>query len=103
MKPAKTLAVSLAAALLLVCQGAAARDGIIGSEEELQKIQIGKTTSAELTQIAGKPMRLERFPRKGTESWSYMMQVGGQPAELAIEIDDKGVVRSIERVKRWGP
>jgi hypothetical protein len=32
-----------------------------------------------------------------------MMQVGGQPAELAIEIDDKGVVRAIERVRRWGP
>ena len=99
----RTLVTSLAAALLMASLSAAARDGIIGSEEELQKIRIGTTTSAELTQIAGKPMRLERFPRKGTESWSYMMQVGGQPAEIAIEIDDKGVVRAIERVKRWGP
>jgi outer membrane protein assembly factor BamE (lipoprotein component of BamABCDE complex) len=103
MRKAKTINASLAAALLLACQVAAARDGVIGSEEELRRIQIGTTTSAQLTEIAGKPMRVERFPRKGVESWSYMMQAGGRPAEIAIELDDKGIVRNIERVVRWGP
>jgi len=103
MNTTKTFAASLAAVLLLASQPAAARDGIIDSEEELQKVKIGATTSTQLAEIAGKPMRIERFPRKGVESWSYSMRVGGQLAEIAIEIDDKGIVRSIERVKRWGP
>ena len=102
MTSTKAIAASLAAALLLACLSATARDGVIGSDEELRKIQIGTTTSAQVTEIAGKPMRVERFPRKGVESWSYMMQVGGRPAEIAIEIDDKGIVRNVERVVRWG-
>jgi hypothetical protein len=73
-------------------------DGIL-SPQELQKIQIGKTTSAELSEIAGKPMRLERFPRKGVEYWTYLMQA----QEIGNEIDDKGIVRTIERVVHWGP
>jgi hypothetical protein len=102
MRTTKTIATSIAVAIVLACQAAVARDGVIASDEELQKIQIGKTTSAQVTEIAGKPMRLERFPRKGVEYWSYMMQVGGRPAEIAIEIDDKGIVRNVERVVRWG-
>jgi len=102
MTPTKTAAASLAAAILLFSQAAVARDGVIASDEELRKIQIGTTTSAQVTEIAGKPMRVERFPRKGVEYWSYMMQVGGRPAEIAIEIDDKGIVRNVERVVRWG-
>ena len=102
MRKTKAITASLATAILLACQAAVARDGVIGSEEELRKIQVGATTSAQVTQIAGKPMRVERFPRKGVESWSYMMQVGGRPAEIAIEIDDKGIVRNVERVVRWG-
>jgi outer membrane protein assembly factor BamE (lipoprotein component of BamABCDE complex) len=102
MKTTKAFAASLAVAILLASQAALARDGVIASDEELRKIQVGTTTSAEVTQIAGKPMRVERFPRKGVEYWSYMMQVGGRPAEIAIEIDDKGIVRNIERVVRWG-
>jgi outer membrane protein assembly factor BamE (lipoprotein component of BamABCDE complex) len=102
MRKTKAIAVSLATAILLACQAAVARDGVIASPEELEKVRIGTTTSAQLTEIAGKPMRVERFPRKGVESWSYMMQVGGRPAEIAIEIDDKGIVRGVERVVRWG-
>jgi outer membrane protein assembly factor BamE (lipoprotein component of BamABCDE complex) len=102
MNKARAIAASFAVALLLACQAAVARDGVIDSDEELRKIQIGTTTSAQVTEIAGKPMRVERFPRKGVEYWSYMMQVGGRPAEIAIEIDDKGIVRNVERVVRWG-
>lgn len=102
MKAARTIATSLAIAILLASQATWARDGVIESDEELQKIRIGTTTAAQLAEIAGKPMRVERFPRKGVEYWSYMMQVGGRPAEIAVEIDDKGVVRNVERVVRWG-
>src|SRR5688572_10329516 len=98
MKATKTIAASFAITILLACQAAVARDGVL-APEELQKIQIGKTTSAQLTEIAGKPMNIQRFPRRGVESWTYMMN----SAEIAIEIDDKGIVRNVERVVRWGP
>ena len=98
MKTMKTIAASLAVAILLAGQVAVARDGILAAEE-LQKIQIGTTTAAQLTEIAGKPMNIQRFTRRGIESWTYIMN----SAEIAIEIDDKGVVRSIQRVIHYGP
>lgn len=102
MRKTAVVAAALAVTLSISQSASAGRDGVIDSQEELQKIQIGTTTSAQLTEIAGKPIRVERFPRKGVEYWTYTMQLGGRLAEIAVELDDKGVVRGVERVQRWG-
>jgi outer membrane protein assembly factor BamE (lipoprotein component of BamABCDE complex) len=100
MKPLRLSALALALALHV--PASPAKDGTIDSTEDLQKIRPG-ITAAQVTEIAGKPIRIEKFPRKGSEYWTYTMQLGGRLAEIAVEFDDKGIVRGVERVQHWGP
>jgi len=60
MRKVWAVGAAFAATLLLTGQAAVTRDGILDSTEELRKIQIGTTTSAQLTEIAGKSMRVQR-------------------------------------------
>jgi hypothetical protein len=100
MKTGKwTAAASLAIAALLAVAPAFGINGHLKDGELLKKIQINVTTSAQVTEILGPPANIAKFPRREVEAWSYFVQ----QVEFSIEIDSKGVVRSVERIVQYGP
>jgi len=94
---ARLVAACLAAALL--GPPAWAANGYLDSVQLLDKVRIGETTSQQLTEILGPPANVAKFPRRGVEAWSYFVR----GVEYSIEIDAKGIVRSVERIVRYGP
>jgi len=83
----------------LLSPSAWAINGYLDSAEQFNKIKFGETTSQQLTEILGPPASVAKYPRRGVENWSYWVR-GHQ---YSIEIDSKGIVRSIERIIQYGP
>jgi len=96
-------AVLLAMTLLLQGLPATAAGGRIDSPALLDRIQAGKTTAQQVKDLLGEPYRIQRFERQGVDSWSYWLDGQGERYNVSIEIDDKGVVRTVERIRRFGP
>jgi outer membrane protein assembly factor BamE (lipoprotein component of BamABCDE complex) len=92
-----------AIALLLQGLPVVAAGGRIDSPALLDRIQAGKTTAQQVKDILGEPYRIQRFERKGVDSWSYWLDSLGERYNVSVEIDDKGVVRTVERIRRYGP
>ena len=74
-------------------------DGYLESTELFAKIKLGETTSQQLTELLGPPASVAKFTRRGVEAWGYWVR----GVQYSIEIDSKGVVRSIERIVQYGP
>ena len=88
---------------LLAAAGLALADGFIKSPELLNKIRIGETTSQQVTEILGPPVRIEKFDRRQVEAWDYRAHDGGETVIVSIEINSKGVVSNVQRLRRFGP
>jgi outer membrane protein assembly factor BamE (lipoprotein component of BamABCDE complex) len=88
---------------LLTAAGLALADGFIKSPELLNKIRIGETTSRQVTEILGPPVRVEKFDRRQVEAWDYRMHDGGETIIVSVEIDSKGLVSNVQRLRRFGP
>ena len=104
MKPGTTLA-ALLLALALLPQGlpALAAGGKIESPETLAKIRPGVTTAPQVKELLGEPYRVQRFDRKGVQAWDYWMFEWGERVIVSVQIDDKGIVQTVERLRRFGP
>jgi outer membrane protein assembly factor BamE (lipoprotein component of BamABCDE complex) len=89
--------------VLLAAGGLAFADGYIQSQEQLDKIKIGVTTSQQVTEILGKPARVQTFARRQVEAWDYTMRDGAKGVEVSIEIDSRGVVSNVQKLVRYGP
>ena len=83
--------------------GLAFADGYIKSPELLNKIRIGETTSQQVTEILGPPVRVERFARRQVEAWDYRTRDWGETVMVSIEIDSRGIVSNVQRLRRFGP
>ncbi len=104
MKPGRTLAALLLAfALLPLCLPALAAGGKIDSPALLEKIRPGVTTAPQVKEMLGEPYRVQRFDRRGVDAWDYWMFDWGERVIVSVEFDDKGVVRGVERIRRFGP
>ncbi len=102
MKAGKRAGIALSAATMLAASVLAFAQGAIKSPELLDRIQVGVTTSQQVTEILGPPARVEKFARRQVEAWDY--RIGrGPDANISIEIDSKGVVRNVQRIVYWGP
>lgn len=88
------------AALLLLAGVTAFARGLIQPPELLDKIKIGTTTAQEVEQILGPPANRSSFPRLGLVSMDYVMIVWGETLDVGVMIDNGGIVRDIQKVRR---
>ena len=93
----------LTAIALLAAAAPAFADAFIKSPDLLNRIRVGETTSQQVTEILGPPVRVEKFARRQVESWDYRMHDGGETVIVSIEIDSKGLVSNVQRLRRFGP
>jgi len=91
------------AAFLLAAGGPAFGKGEITAPELLDRIKPGVTTAQQVTEILGPPWNVARFAARGVESWDYRLLQGGRNADISIEIGSDGIVRSIQRIQKFGP
>lgn len=90
---------------LLMAGGLAFGKGYIDPPELLDKIQIGVTTSKQVTEILGPPESISQFPRRGVETWNYTTKenFNKKKTGISIEIDASGIVRNVLRIIEYGP
>lgn len=90
-------------ALALSCASPATfGDGYIPSGEVLSRIRPGATTSQQLRELLGAPLRVLRFPASGLEAWEYEMQEYSKRVTISISVGANGVVRDIQRIRQDG-
>jgi len=90
---------------LLLAGGLALGKGYIDPPELLDKIQIGVTTSKQVTEILGPPASIAQFPRRGVENWDYstLEPFNKKKTGISIEIDSNGIVRNVLKIIQYGP
>jgi len=90
---------------LLLAGGLAYGDGFVKNPELFDKIQIGTTTSKQVTELLGPPRSISQFPRRGVESWDYatLENFSKRKVDMSIEIDGNGIVRNVQRIVQYGP
>lgn len=95
----------MAALGLLVVGGLAFGNGFVKNAELFDKIQIGTTTSKQVTEILGPPRSIAQFPRRGVEAWDYstLENFSKRKVDMSIEIDGNGIVRNVQRIVEYGP
>jgi hypothetical protein len=106
MRRGKWRAIGMFALGLLLAGGHAyGSNGYIMPPELLDKIQIGVTTSKQVSEILGPPASISQFPRRGVETWNYstLEQFNKKKTGISIEIDGGGIVRNIIKVVPYGP
>jgi hypothetical protein len=65
------------------------------TEENIAKIERGKTTAAEVRDIVGPPYRVDQYPRMDREIWTYKLQVFPFPKALFVQLSPDRVVREV--------
>jgi len=104
MKAGRWFAIAwLAIATLLAGTPAFGRDGYIKDQALLDKIQIGVTTKQEAIALLGPPETTADFDRRGIQSLGYWVDNWGKRLNISIDVDEKGIVRNIERLPIYGP
>jgi outer membrane protein assembly factor BamE (lipoprotein component of BamABCDE complex) len=105
MKTRKWSAVGTFALGLLLGGGFAFGGGYIYPPDLVDKIQIGVTTSKQVTEILGPPAGISHFPRRGVETWDYttLEAFNKKKSGISIEIDGSGIVRNVIKVPTYGP
>ena len=90
---------------LLAAAGPVFANGYISDSSLLEKIQVGVTTSKQVTEILGPPASVSHYPKRATDDWNYTMreEFSKYPVGITIEIDGSGVVRNVLRLVRYGP
>jgi len=91
--------------VLLMAGGLAFGNGYIKDSSLLDKIQVGVTTSKQVTEILGPPASVSNYPRRGIDDWNYTMreEFSKYPVGITISIDGGGIVRNVQRLVRYGP
>jgi len=93
---------ALAAIMLLAAAPAFAR-GFIEDPALLDKIRPGVTTAKEVEQLLGPEASRSDFSRMGQISMNYVMRVWTDTYDVAVMIDNGGIVRDVQKIKRWPP
>jgi SmpA / OmlA family len=75
--------------------------GRILNPELLDKIKPGVTTEQEVEQILGAPRSRSDFSRLGLVAMNYEMRVWDDWFDVGVMIGKDGIVRDIQRVKRY--
>ena len=105
MRAEKCVALGMFTLGLSMAGGLAFGNGYIMPPELVDKIQIGVTTSKQVTEILGPPASVAQFPRRGVVTWDYTTteSFNKKKSGVSIEIDGNGIVRNIVRFNLYGP
>ena len=105
MRPGKCVSLGILALGLLLAGGLALGKGYIDPPGLIDKIQIGVTTSKQVTEILGPPASIAQFPRRGVETWDYttLEAFNKKKSGVSIEIDGSGIVRNVIKIPTYGP
>jgi hypothetical protein len=99
--PARTaISVSLFAIAMLTAGCQATGGGYLSKPELLDQIKPGVTTAQEVEQLLGTPLNRAHFPAVGRSSMDYEMQEWTDMFDVAVMIDDGGIVREVLKLKR---
>ena len=81
-------------------------DGVMRSIEQvldmanLKKLVAGATTSGEVRELLGPPMRVNRFERQERDVWQYrMIGYSSEPHFLYVQFSNDGLVREVILLK----
>ena len=95
-----------AIAVALVLAGCAAADGRTGGQgpdtQALSRITPGTTTSAQVRELLGPPLRVARFDRMQREVWEYRRYENPtDDRQIAVQFSTDGVVREVLALKDY--
>ena len=95
--------IGLATALLAGCAGTEMRDGGQGPDNQaLAKLIPGKTTSAEVKELFGPPLRVSRFDRMQREAWEYRRYEDPfNEFHVSVQFSPDSVVREVLVLKDY--
>jgi hypothetical protein len=65
------------------------------TEENIAKLERGKTTAEQVLDVVGPPYRVDQFRRMEREIWTYKMQVFPFPKALFVQFSPDRVVREV--------
>jgi len=65
------------------------------TEENIARIERGKTTADQVLDLVGPPYRVDQFARMEREIWTYKMQVFPFPKALFVQLSPDRVVREV--------
>lgn len=65
------------------------------TEENIARIERGKTTADQVHDLVGPPYRIDQFPRMDREIWTYKMQVFPFPKALFVQFSPDRVAREV--------
>ena len=65
------------------------------TEENIARIERGRTTADQVLDLVGPPYRVDPFPRMEREIWTYKMQVFPFPKALFVQLSPDRVVREV--------
>ena len=64
------------------------------TRENLGKLKPGVSRENDVRDLLGPPQRIDRFPFKQVDAWTYQAQ-GIEPQVMVVELSKDGVVRSV--------
>ena len=65
------------------------------TEENIARIERGRTTGDQVLDLVGPPYRVDQFARMEREIWTYKMQVFPFPKALFVQLSPDRVVREV--------
>jgi hypothetical protein len=65
------------------------------TEENIARLERGKTTADQVLDVVGPPYRVDQFPRMEREIWTYKLQVFPFPKALFVQFSPDRVVREV--------
>jgi hypothetical protein len=65
------------------------------TEENIARIERGKTTTDQVHDLVGPPYRIDQYPRMDREIWTYKLQVFPFPKALFVQFSPDHVVREV--------
>lgn len=91
------------AALLPGCASTDGRSGGQGpSTEDLRKLAPGTTTTGEVRELLGPPLRVVRFDRMQRDVWEYRRYVDPMDEyQVAVQFSPDGIVREVLVLKDY--
>jgi outer membrane protein assembly factor BamE (lipoprotein component of BamABCDE complex) len=96
-------AICLAAGLLQGCATQAAVNGGQGPDTQtLAKVKVGTTTSTEVRELLGPPIRTSRFDRAQREVWEYRRYEDPfNEFNVSVQFSADGIVREVLVLKNY--
>jgi hypothetical protein len=88
---------------LFIASAQALSSGAYIAEGDIAKVRPGVTTTKDLQQMFGEPLRKMHFPSRGQDAWEYEYREYSDLYAVSFTVDPAGVVRDILRMRRDTP